>query len=810
LGALQAQSRPQQPRGSVPLQGHVTDALTGLPIQYANIAFLVLPDSSIIAGGVSDARGRFQVDVPYGRVLLRIDYIGYERLWKGPLPVFPGSSTAKDLGTFPLTPKALEGEAVEVLAEKPLMTQTMDKRIFHVDQSLNAEGQSATEVLQQVPSVDVDMDGSISLRGSSNVVVLIDGKPSGLTGMDRTALLDQIPASTMESIEVITNPSAKYDPDGMSGILNIVLKHNRLAGLTGTLSANYNPIYTQGASAQINYRSKSWNLTSLVSSRSRERVYSGDNQRFSTDGMDSTVLRQESEATRVFGGITGRVLVDYKVTPTQSISVGILPQRRTHSHTESVTNTNRWPGNQLETYLRESEEEEPGTNLDLTLGYLGKFSGDDHELKVDFTRSLQKGEASGSFTEQDLADSVDIAHWREQVTSDENSGGNTSLSVDYTRPLGETARLELGTKGIWRHIQSDFHSQSQFSAGGPWLEDSLLALAFEFDETIQAIYGTYGRDLDRFSYQLGLRLEDATTNASLSDSTESFRNTYTSLFPSLHIGYELTPFQDLSLSYSRRVNRPRHRALLPNINYSDPLNLRTGNPYLLPEYIDSYEVGYNHFQKGFGVSGALYWRNEQNLIQRYKEIDSTGVAITTFKNLGTAGSGGFELTLNGNYKKILRVMVSGNLTRTKLAPSVSAADLNSDFLGYMLRSTVSYSPVPGTSVEWFAFYRSPRDLAQGQISYMLFSNLSLRQSFLDKRATFGVQVSDLFNSRNFEYHLNTTGFIQDTQRRFNNRYLGVNLSYRFGSLKDAQRDNRRGTGRPNGDYDSGDDIDIGG
>jgi outer membrane receptor protein involved in Fe transport len=785
------------------LTGRVLDNITNNPVEYANITLIRSRDTSAVSGGISNSEGYFDLrDLPLGRFEVRVEFMGYESLVIDDVRLSPRESVEEHMGDIHLEPATLEGNSVEVTGERSLMTLTIDKRIFNVEKSLTSEGHSAIEVLEQIPSVDVDMDGVISLRGSSNVKILIDGKPSGLSDEDNSAFLEQIPSSTIDNVEIITNPSAKYDPDGMSGIINVVLKQNRLKGLTGTVGSGYADPERYNVNGQLNFRNKKWNISSMLAYRTDIRNVGGTNYMTTFDSLGNTlnILDQLSDGFRDFNSFTGRFNTSYSFNPKNEISAGIMLSQRDRNFQEQISYESGLAANNLiPLYQRLAKSDNNSESITYTLGWDKSFSKEGQDLTFNFRDTQNQTNETGDHTQDGYFNHPDSSEVQETTRDDERS--TRTIELDYTHPLSEGRKIEMGLKSIQTHMDNYFSSVSQTNTDSIWFDDADLNTHFLFDEDIYAGYVTYSQKIGLLGFQGGLRFEQARTESDIFvDST--FVNEYQSVFPSAHLNYTLAPQKDVQVSYSRRINRPRVRSVVPITNYYDPLNIRTGNPELLPEYIDSYELNYSQFSKGISFNTGIYYRQINDLMRRYKElevIDGQTVSITTFRNFDTGHSYGAEGMINAKAGEKLKLMLSGNVTHTIIDETGLEADINTSSFGYFLRGTATYSPLPSTDVQLFTMYRSPREIAQGSMSDMLFANLSVKHRFMDNKASLSLQVSDLFDSRRFEYNLITDAFEQTRERTFSNRYLKLNFSYKFGKFVDTQR--QRGSG-------GGEDMDM--
>jgi len=795
---LGAQSQP--PAYQATLTGTVLDSLSAKPIPYANVSLTRVRDSEIITGTLTDENGHFSISkIPLGAYQLQVAFIGYKP-HKRPLRFSPETGPVQDLGIITLGLTAIQMQAVEVEEDRPILTHTIDRKVFNVEETdLNITA-AATDILLQVPSVDVDLDGNVSLRGSENVSVLIDGRPTGLSGDDQAAFLEQLPASTIQSIEVITNPSAKYDPDGMAGIINIVLKRNRLEGLTGNLRTGYGFNDRYQASAQASYRNGNWNLYAMLGLRDDWREMSGETTRDFFLGDSTSTLDQITSGKMSFGSYNAKLGAERNLGEKSKVSFDINFMNRGRTRQEDIHYLQSSLGELFSEYFRESEDEGGGPAVIGNLGFEQQFRHPGRVLKVQLSHNHHWGghdQTSHQFSPDPLISEYDL----DQKSDMDGERNNTILQADYEHPITENSQFEIGYKSILNSIDNERNYYNLVSAD-EWEIDSLLSNHFIYSEDIHAVYGLYAGTLQQFSYQLGLRLEQVYNNSELLDTDSEYQNDYFSWYPSLHLGYQLSPIDQLQLSYSKRVNRPRTRALIPHEDYSDPLNIRVGNPYLLPEYIHSLELGFSRYRKGFGTSAAIYYKKVDDMMSRIKTVDDRGISTTTFENINSAQSYGLELVQTLSLSQQFRLMLSANLFQTELDASNIEGELISDSFGYFGKVTTIWSVLPKLSIQFSGTYRGPKVIPQGEISSVFFGDLGVKLEMLKKRGTLSINIRDLFDSRKFEFETEGTNYTQSSMRRMGDRTLYVNFAYTFGNLKDKQQ-KRRST------MDSGDLEEIG-
>lgn len=797
------------------IMGVIKDSVSGKPLPYATVALILARQDSAVSGSLTNEKGRFQLtEVRSAFYKLEIKALGYADQTIARVMINP-RSPQKDLGTINMQRQASTLEAVDITAEKSFMEVQLDKKVFNASAVLTAEGGLAVDILQSIPSVEVDIDGNISLRGNSNVTILIDGRPSGLTGADRSALLEQIPASSIDKIEVITNPSARYDADGLTGIINIVLKKNKRLGLNGNFQLGLGSQGTREASPDfllpnkyntslsLNYRNSKINAFANYSYNYRERFSFGTNDRTNFLSTGTTVLSQDRDGSRYGGGSVGRAGIDFFLPNQNTISLsGTYGQRERNSDETLLYQLSSEGGTLLEDYRRLSEELGGRNSIDLTAAWDKKYKEEGHQLSASANISLSDRTEEVTFSQENF-DGNEAPPLGLNET--DGKGNITTIQLDYLRPLKNKFKMELGAKSIIRDLGTDFRAFDLPLTASSWQENKLLSNNFEYLEQVHAAYGILGRQADRWGWQVGIRAEQAFTDAELIQTNETFENDYFNIFPSAFVNYKTGEKGQLQLSYSRRINRPRTRQLNPFTDFSDPLNLRRGNPFLQPEYINSYELGYTQRLGKLLFSPSLYYRRLTNVINRFKTIDSVGVSTTTYANQNSGDDMGAEFILMGQVTKWWNLNFSANGYYTILDASNLESDLSNEGFGYGGRLMSTFTLAKSTNFQVTSFYRGPRPSAQGRISDFFSMNLALQHRFWDNRASINVQVRDIFDVMRFQYELEGAGFTQESFRKRESRIVQMNFSYRFGQ----QEQNRRRRGRPSGgDGGDGGDFDI--
>jgi outer membrane receptor protein involved in Fe transport len=605
--------------------------------------------------------------VPAGSYRVKISFIGYRTTNKDNL-VISRQTPQHNLGTIRLNASAHALDEVVVSAEQPLFEQSIDKRVFNVEKSIVTQGGSATDILETIPSVAVDVDGNLSLRGSGGVVVLIDGKPSSLTGADRSAILEQIPASAIESVEVITNPSSRYDADGMSGIINIVLKKNKLQGSNGSASVSVGTLDKYNAAINYNYRTPKFNIFSSYSYRYNTFFGRGYNTRELLGNTNTAYRLQNSNEIDRSSVHLFRAGADYFINDQTTLGFSALYGIRRESEDERTENKVLDQQQTLtELFYRNNEERENGNNMDLVMNFSRKFARKKQELTASAAYSTFEGSTNTLFNDLnydlDFMPSAELPRQTRNLRDIDNTV--ITLQADYVHPVGEAGKFEGGYKSILREVDNDLVFENFRHGSQLWAFNDTLSNRFLYQEYVHSLYANYTSTLGKFGYQLGTRLEQTMMNPVQEAVPGNFRRNYLGFFPSLFLSYKLKGEQQFQLNYSRRINRPNLRELNPFINFSDTLNIRFGNPYLNPEYTNSYELSYLTAFKSIFLTSSVYYRRTNDIIQRIVSVNPDNIATTTFQNLDNRDSYGFEFIAKTNVTKWWSFTTNFNFFRQK-------------------------------------------------------------------------------------------------------------------------------------------------
>lgn len=771
------------------VMGTVRDSVNNQPLEFVSVALIQLSDSSAAAGSLTNAKGHFAMEgLRPGRYKISITSIGYRKYESAPFVVTP-REPLKDLGPVLLSPSVSKLKEVTISGEKAEYSGNLDKKVYNVDKNLVNPGGSVSEVMQNIPSVTVDIDGKVALRGSENVTILIDGKPAGLTGENRAQILQQLPASSIEQIEVITNPSARYDAEGTSGIINIKTRKDKNAGLNGTISAGVGTNDKYNASVAVNRRNSETNIYGNYSFRHDQRWSEGESVRSNfyndTTTYFDTDNRGESESdAHVLRAGVDFYLDDYN---TLGVSGGMVMRDETREDA-ALTLVQSADFITQSGYTRFTDATEESLNYDASLDYRHTWSGSKRELTGSASFNSSQRDNTDLYTNQPLPLPADPSLQR---VINEPDNLTWQFQGDYIYPA-EKGKWETGIKGTFRDLLSDQMAERYDIDKATWLPDLSLTNEFEYGDNVYAAYLQYGRRISIIEVAAGLRLEHTEIDARSVTADTGFKRSYTDLFPSLSLKYSLSEGKDLQLSYSRRIQRPSPGQLNPFVNLFDSLNVMRGNPNLDPEYITAVELGYQGIYNNQTYTATLYYRYIDNYIQRYRVIDqSTNVSTMTFLNYEYSQNIGLELVARNQIGKVLSATTSLNVFRNWADATNIDEDLRSDVYSWDLRTTLNVRMTPSTSVQITANYMAPREQPQGRFKGMSGIDLGIRHDFKGNHWSMTLSVNDILDTRQFSVDNGDDSFRYQFTRKRESLVGNFNLSYRFGKSESGAAGRKR-------------------
>ena len=787
--------------------GTVVDSVSGIPIPYASVSIVNTRSNTILTGGITDDDGAFHVkEIALGRHKIVVQYIGYEKKELGPYNFLPfgKNQTEYNLDKISMNQTTLQMEGVEVEGERPLFVQTAEKRVFNVEQNSLSTGGSAIDALRQVPGVEVDPDDNISLRGNTKVNLMIDGKPSSIAGGDIKSLLQSVPASNIADIEVMTNPGAKYDPEGMAGIINIVLKENRFAGLNGNVNSGGD---TQGGtnfSGQVNFRNTKFN--SFINLGLNDRVWNSDGTSYRKMEFQEfeNILNQSYDSKSNGPNLFVKTGGEYFIDPTQSLGLSFtVSDGKKYRDNDNYT-YDKGPGESR--YIRVSDSDGDRGGYDFNLNYDKKFKDPKHKLTSYLRLSDGVNQGADEYKNTEWKDFEDFFEDADEARNGQD-GTNTGFDfqVDYVRPFESGSKLELGFSSK-NNDRNDKQTAEVFDYSlNQFVNDNEFSNDFNFNETVNAAYLQYGGSYWFIGYNAGLRYEMVNMASDLKSNPEVFKKDYNSFYPSLSFTLGAPQFIQLQASYSKRVRRPKGRQLNPFISRQDERNYRSGNPFLNPEYTDSYEINFSRFSRGLSLSFGTYYRNTTDEITRHKEVNQDGTSLATYENIGSKQTKGFEYNIVGSLGKKMRLIFGGNTYWD---------DVNTDLYGDVydktsrtnnFRVTSTYNVLPQTELSFFMFHQPKKSIPIGTFNAMTWSSVSVKQKLLDERLNLTLNVSDPFAMSGFGFSLQNDSWVQESIRNFSSRTVRLTLEYRFGKMEDKSRFSRQrrqgGMDRDNANYE---------
>lgn len=811
--SLPAQNQTSTASGKV--SGTLLESGTSKPLGFANVVLLSAPDSSVVTGATTDMDGLFILErIPDGRYILRASMVGYPTKYVAGISITAEKPTAA-LGNIILSASATQLNEVEVVAQRQLVEYELDKKVVNVSQDLAAQSGSVAEVMQNLPSVDVDIDGNVSMRGSSNVTILINGKRSALSELT----MDQIPANMIESIELITNPSSKYNPEGTSGIINLVLKKEKKPGFNGSASVTAGTYDNYNAALNLNYRYDKWSLNGGYDFRQRTRPGTQKNNTtnfYLNDAgqLDSTSYRlQEGERNSTDLSHNFRLGADYYLTDRHTLSASALYRFGQDEGSNDIFYRFLDENRQLQsTRTRNTNEVEDEQAIDLTLGYRQTFDRKGQELTADVVYNANVDDEVALFEERSSGAETNL-EVQETLVDDKNFEFVTK--ADYVHPFSENSRLEAGFRTSFERLDEDSRFFNLDEETGTMVYDMGQSNHFVYDEQVYSLYTNYSNKIKSITYQVGVRAEQTLTKADQRTSNEVFDNNYFSLFPTLFITNDFDEDNKVQFSYSRRINRPRSRFLNPFVDRSDRFNLYYGNPNLNPEFVNSLELGYLHYWGQASVNATMFYRHTTDEIERFREStvvilnptsitpDTIPATETTFINLSDNTSYGFEFGFNYPVTDWWKLNGSWSGFRTELSTTQNDTELSSTQFSWNAKLNSNVTVWKDLDIQLSGFYRAPRNDIQGQMEEMFSADLGMKKDVLDRNGTISLRVSDLFNTRQFNFLSYGPEFRSEIANRRQSRIVYLGFTYRLNS-DDNDRRNRRNEQR---DQNGGGDED---
>ena len=782
---------------AVTVKGRVYDSSTGHPMEYATVRASTLPDKTFVSGCVTDPSGNFTMELEKGRYELEIQYMGFITAYK--TVNLDGTKNPYDIGKINLSPDSRMLNEVNVVAEKSTYEMTLDKHVFNVGKDVGNTAGNAIEVLENIPAVSVDVEGNVSLRGDDGVRILIDGKESGLSGMSTQDALRTLQGDMIERVEVITNPSVRYDAEGSAGIINIILKKDKRQGFNGAVNVRTGYPWMYGASLTANYRLKRWNFFGSYGFNNRSNVGGGVNQtkRFLLDtigeGPDQrfdTIFTQLTDQTTERRmrrmGHNVRVGADYYITDHDILSAAFVYRHgRLETH-PVVKYFDEYPLTGTSTYDERAEDyAEIEPMYEVTLDYDKTFERQGRSLKAN-VRYFTNAENSGSDITERVYPNQEMQQLLKEVyqkTGNNQNMRNLQASIDYVHPFLTKAQWEIGAKYTNRQINS-LSEVTEMDSTGQYHPLDDYCYDYAYSEQVAALYTSLGNEWGRWSGQIGLRAEmtDIMTNLKgyAHDGTDSINGgkPYIDFFPSAHLNYSVNEYNQFQVSYTRRIRRPGFWQMSPFRSYNDNRNIRMGNPTLTPTYMDSYELGYIHFWDKASFNFTAYYRHGTNMIRHYTYEDD-GVFYSMPINFGKADDFGAEIVAQGQMTSWWNLNGNVNFFRSKFNGTIN--DKVYDDATWMLfgRIVSKFKVSNWFDLQLTAHIMGPHKEPLGMHKGNWWMDLAVSKEIIHGNGTITFNVRDLFNSRSWGGESWGDGFWQYSTSTWNRRSFSLNFNYRI-------------------------------
>lgn len=760
------------------ITGSLHDAATNEHVEYGSVVLFRNADSTLVTGSLTDNKGKFLIEkIKPGKYYVRVQFIGYETRMIPNVNISNQNADIK-LGDISIQPNSSSLSGVVITSQKAMITNNLDKKVITVDKNMAIGGGTATDVMENVPSVSVDAEGNVSLRGNPNITLLIDGKPSSQTGVSTSDVLNQIPANAIESVEVITNPSVRYDPDGTTGIINIVLKKKALQGFNGIISGNAGTGDKYNGSFNLNYRRDKFNVfvgadgrlnhmkTSMVSTRTT----------ISSDVV-SDILKQSQLGSmdRNMYSLSGGI--DYYIDTRNNLTISIINRNMSFNSTGTTLNSQYNGSNSLMRYFeRQNDAIRSVNSYDYTLSYKHLFPQKGREFTNDVIYSSNHMENGADITQQDFISPGSEPLGDPFLQKNNTINANKSLTIqgNYVYPMNENGRIEAGYKAALRDMTMNY-TYSYFNDTTGWVNQEDLRNQYDYTDQLYAVYGIYGNSIGKLKYQAGLRLEQVFTKSKVFQTNTDYNSNYFQLYPSLHTQYDLGKERELQFSYSRRVQRPSPRELNPYIDYSDSLNIQTGNPALKPEFATSLELGMQKYWKTSSLTTSIFYNRTKDVVEDITQIQVNGVTLTMPMNINTSTKYGMELIGTISPQKWVKINANVSFFQDMMSALPEQNIQGSQLFSWNSRLNLSFFPWKSGSFQVIGNYNAPSRNIQEYHKEQYYADASFRQDFLKNKLSLSIRLTDVFNTRTFYETTNGNGFTTESMRYRESRVFYVGL-----------------------------------
>jgi len=786
---------------TISIQGKLRDA-NNEPIAYATLNLMDADAKKAVAGAQSLDNGNFSIPVSKkGVYYITINTLGYESYIGSKIRINQLDSSIA-VGIIKLKTQTKNLKIVEVKAEKSMMQMDIDKRVFNVEKNTTTSGGSAADVLQNVPSVAVDLDGNVSLRGKGNVTILIDGRPSTMLGSDVASALQSLSASSIESVEVITNPSSKYDAQGMSGVINIITKRDKKFGLNGVGTIGIGTLNKYNGSVNLNLKNNKWNVFVNANGRINNTYnYATINRSNKNDAIRSTSY-EDNDKYR-FGGMAS-IGAEYTFSK-QDVLMFTQSLNRMKFGSDANTKYEVYNGS-MQTLLQNRHGNFDGGPISTTsaLNFKHKFKQPKKELTADLSYShtwmKRQQDYNTTTTNYLLMPPMNIVSQLNQNAPGLGTMNNFTGMIDYTMPMFHgKGKLDAGLKTQRSHFDNSNTPTKDFGDPSTATTDTSMKSNYNYTQQIDAAYLNLANTSGKWGYQAGLRLENAHYKGSTNIySLLTYENHFLNLFPTTYISYQVSPGQTFYLSYSRRTNRPGFRDMMPFLDLSNPQDSSMGNPNLKPEFIHNAELNYNkQFEKGHQIMFSTYYQYTENLIEKYRVFYSDGTSFTQPQNLNKGETFGAELTGKVQISKPWDASFNFNLFKTNIINNSIAQAVNTSGTSWFTKLNTTYKLNPGSSLQLNANYEAPKVSAQGKTQEVYWIDLAYKTSFWNTKGSLTLSISDILNTRKYTTIYDYSVYYQVNYRDRETRIANITFTYRIGNSDVKAASNKKGRAEKN-------------
>ncbi|AEM72013.1 TonB-dependent receptor [Allomuricauda ruestringensis DSM 13258] len=804
----------QQDQKPITITGKVVDSESGQPLEYATFVLQNTDYPDKVTGGITDLSGNFEVETTPGTYNIRVEFISYKTYSQ------KGQTYNSDtnLGSITLSPDVAQLAEVEVVGEKTTVEVRLDKKVYNIGKDITTSGGNVSDALGNIPSVSVDVEGGISLRGNDNVRILINGKPSALAGFGSTDVLQQLPADAIEKVEVITSPSARYDAEGTAGILNIVLKKEKTLGINGSINLTGGIPFNARATTNFNIRTEKFNIFNTLGYFHRESPGGGYN--------DNTYLSEQSEFDRIYedrdisrndDGFNINIGMEYFLTEKSSITGSFFYRWSDENDLTENDNQRFSDGSINSRTFRTEDQAEKDNSRQFSFNYTNNIDDDGQKLTADFQYSYDNEDVLTGIREDRTVPSdslIALENIYEKQKQDD-----ILAQIDYVLPMGD-AQFEAGYRGTFEKEVNDYQLDTLDQGTGNFITNQDLTNIFTYHENVNALYTQYGNKYGKFSVLLGLRLENTELRGEVDASIDShaleelvgedvdlnFDKNYLGLFPTVNLVYEISETQNISLGYNRRINRPRGWFINPFPSRSSRTNVFQGNPDLDPAFANAFDLGYMKRWKKITFTSSVYYQRETQsfefITENTGQFTSDGIQIIRRVpiNLSTNERIGAEAGVMYNPTKWWRMNGSFNFFTFSSDGTFNGVDYGTTNSSYFARLSSKFTLPGKLELQANSFYMGPRQNAQTESDPMFSLNLAISKDLFDDKATLSLNASDLFNSRKRRSFTQTPTFTSDSEFQWRQRQVNLSFIYRFNQPKEQrQRGGQQGPGDDDGE-----------